>query len=134
MISGLAPIRAKKLRYYEDRNFQNRLAPPPALAVGPYADRPQARPDDWAGIVRPTDSRPGIAGDNEAVAEDEGGPQHQHHPDLEEEAEQQAPETPPQHPPAEHDPTRAGTHKRSAGGGCRTTGIPKRRDPREGAR
>src|SRR3546814_19304409 len=82
MISGLAPIRAKKLRYYEDRNFQNRLAPPPALAVGPYADRPQARPDDWAGIVRPTDSRPGIAGDNEAMAEEEGGLQHPRHPGL----------------------------------------------------
>src|SRR3546814_16069711 len=70
----------------EDRNFQNRLAPPPALAVGPYADRPQARPDDWAGIVRPTDSRLGIAGDNEAMAEDEGGLQHQRHPGLEEKA------------------------------------------------
>src|SRR3546814_5931385 len=75
----------------EDRNFQNRLAPPPALAVGPYADRPQARPDDWAGIVRPTDSRLGIAGDNEAMAEDEGGLQHQRHPGLEEKADKAAP-------------------------------------------
>src|SRR3546814_12055544 len=95
MIAGRAPIRAKKLRYYEDRNFLNRLAPPPALAVGPYADRPQARPDDWAGIVRPTDRRLGIAGDNEAMAEDEGGLQHQRHPGLEEKADKAAPDKQP---------------------------------------
>src|SRR3546814_20461324 len=103
MISGLAPIRAKKLRYYEDRNFQNRLAPPPALAVGPYADRPQARPDDWAGIVRPTDSRLGITGDNEAMAEDEGGLQHQRHPGLEEKADKADPGTPAHPAAAERD-------------------------------
>src|SRR3546814_1116210 len=111
MIAGRAPIRAKKLRYYEDRNFLNRLAPPPALAVGPYADRPQARPDDWAGIVRPTDSRLGIAGDNEAMAEDEGGLQHQRHPGLEEEADKAAPDKQPDPAEAERDDSDARTEE-----------------------
>ena len=53
MVSGQPPIRAKKLRYYEDANFTGRVLPPPALvADGPYADRPQPRADDWSGQVR----------------------------------------------------------------------------------
>ena len=53
MVSGQPPIRAKKLRYYEDANFTGRVSPPPALvADGPYADRPQSRADDWSGQVR----------------------------------------------------------------------------------
>lgn len=53
MVSGQPPIRAQKLRYYEDANFTGRVLPPPALvADGPYADRPQPRADDWLGQVR----------------------------------------------------------------------------------
>ena len=53
MVSGQPPIRAQKLRYYEDANFTGRVSPPPALvADGPYADRPQSRADDWSGQVR----------------------------------------------------------------------------------
>ncbi len=53
MVSGQPPIRAQKLRYYEDANFTGRVCPPPALvADGPYADRPQPRADDWSGQVR----------------------------------------------------------------------------------
>ena len=53
MVSGQPPIRAQKLRYYEDANFTGRVLPPPALvADGPYADRPQPRADDWSGQVR----------------------------------------------------------------------------------
>jgi len=33
LVSGLAPIRAKKLKYYEDRNFTERLLPAPSQAV-----------------------------------------------------------------------------------------------------
>lgn len=61
LVSGLAPIRAKKLRYYEDRNFTSRVLPPPALDEGPYADAPVARPHDWAGAVRPPDARLAMA-------------------------------------------------------------------------
>jgi len=31
MVSGLAPIRAKKLKFYEDANFTSRVLPPPVL-------------------------------------------------------------------------------------------------------
>ena len=53
MVSGQPPIRAKKLRYFKDRNFTDRVTAPPALAVdGAYLDRPAPRPDDWGGQVR----------------------------------------------------------------------------------
>ena len=52
LVSGLAPIRAKKLRYYEDRNFTARVLPAPVLNDGSYADSPKSRPDDWGGQVR----------------------------------------------------------------------------------
>src|SRR2546427_5354116 len=40
MVSSVAPIKAKKLRYYADANFKRRVLPPPALADGQYADAP----------------------------------------------------------------------------------------------
>lgn len=50
MLAGARPIRATKLKYYEDGNFTARLAPPPVLdADAPYADRPAFRRDDWIG-------------------------------------------------------------------------------------
>ncbi|MDA4848849.1 conjugal transfer protein TraG [Hoeflea poritis] len=59
MVSGRPPIRAKKLRYFEDGNFTRRVSSPPDLAWsdsgdGPYADCPPPRPDDWSGQVRST--------------------------------------------------------------------------------
>jgi type IV secretion system protein VirD4 len=51
LLSGLPPIRARKLRYYEDSNFTVRVAEPPMLASGDYADRPESRADDWNGCV-----------------------------------------------------------------------------------
>lgn len=53
LVSGLSPIRAKKLRYYEDRNFTaRRLSPPQLRADGDgYLDKPAARLDDWANLV-----------------------------------------------------------------------------------
>ena len=53
MVSGQPPIRAKKLRYFEDANFTGRVFLPPGLSAdGPYADRPLFRADDWSGQVR----------------------------------------------------------------------------------
>jgi len=53
MISGQPPIRAKKLRYFQDANFTGRVCPPPGLlAGGLYADHPPVRPDDWGSRVR----------------------------------------------------------------------------------
>jgi type IV secretion system protein VirD4 len=84
LVSGLAPIRARKLRYYEDRNFRERVAPPPALDQGGYADRPEPRADDWSGLVRAPDTQLGTAA-GEAHSEDQGGLQQQRHPGFGEE-------------------------------------------------
>ncbi|MBR2270645.1 conjugal transfer protein TraG [Sphingobium sp.] len=90
MVSGLAPIRAKKLRYYEDRNFAARVMQPPVLGDGPYQDRPESRGDDWGSEVRSPHDGLAIAStdDAEAFAEAEGGLQQERHPGL---AEEQAP-------------------------------------------
>lgn len=83
MVSGLPPIRAKKLRYYEDRNFAARVAAAPALAEDGYRDKPALRPDDWSGQVRGLHLRLAAAIDEEAdAAEEDGGLQHQRHPGL----------------------------------------------------
>ena len=51
MVAGLSPIRAKKIRYYEDRAFRDCSRPAPALPIsGVYPDRPRSRPDDWTGL------------------------------------------------------------------------------------
>jgi type IV secretion system protein VirD4 len=65
LVAGTPPIRATKLRYYEDSTFKARVLPPPALSDGDYADRPSARTDDWAGIIRGTDARLGAAVDQD---------------------------------------------------------------------
>ncbi|MBO4225326.1 conjugal transfer protein TraG [Bradyrhizobium neotropicale] len=57
LVSGLAPVRAIKLRHYEDANFVRRLRKPPSLMDNEYPDRPAARPDDWRGQVRSLDLR-----------------------------------------------------------------------------
>jgi type IV secretion system protein VirD4 len=48
MVSGHAPIRATKLRYYEDQNFTVRVVEPPSLTEGSYEDCPPQRTDDWS--------------------------------------------------------------------------------------
>ncbi|MGV8180305.1 conjugal transfer protein TraG [Pseudomonas aeruginosa] len=53
MLSGHAPIRAKKLRYFADTNFRRRVLPAPQLQPGRYADAPAARPDDWSALAVP---------------------------------------------------------------------------------
>jgi type IV secretion system protein VirD4 len=60
LIAGLPPVRAAKLRYFEDRNFTVRCLAAPALAQGAYADAPPRRPHDWAGLVAP-DAKAGPA-------------------------------------------------------------------------
>lgn len=80
MVSSMAPIRAKKLRYYLDANFKRRVLPPPVLAIGCYADAPPSRADDWSGLVLPpTPAQPVVAADAADVADvaDGGGPRRQ---------------------------------------------------------
>jgi type IV secretion system protein VirD4 len=79
LVSGLPPIRAMKLRYFEDRNFTARLLPAPALAGGAYADCPEARGDDWSGLR----AEPAPLEMPAAPAEEgRGGLQQERHPGL----------------------------------------------------
>ena len=84
MVSSVAPIKAKKLRYYADSNFKRRALLPPALADGQYADAPPLRLDDWSGLAIPavpvapaSDTAEGFA-----ASADDGGPRRQ--PELSE--------------------------------------------------
>ena len=86
MVSSVAPIKAKKLRYYADANFKQRVVPLPAVTAGRYADVPPARPDDWSGLAIPavpvasaTASTDGLA---DMASTDDGGPRRQ--PELSE--------------------------------------------------
>jgi type IV secretion system protein VirD4 len=91
LVSGVAPIRAQKLRYYEDATFAARVLPPPVLNDGVYADRPARRRDDWAGLARGTDARL-LANAEEGAAEENGGLEQQRHPGLPDEAPVMQPE------------------------------------------
>ena len=83
MVAGFAPIRAKKLRYYEDRTFRSRIFPAPVLAAGGYQDCPPARLDDWGRETRRTDRRLGVTEDQPAGKPDDS-PQQERHPATEE--------------------------------------------------
>jgi len=94
LVSGLPPIRARKIRHYADPNFTTRLLAAPALTLGSYADVPPRREDDWAGTRGASDARLAAAvDDGEDLAADEGGVQHECHPGLPQE--QAAPPAPP---------------------------------------
>ncbi len=73
LLSGLPPIKAKKLRYYEDANFTDRVSAAPELVDGTYRDRPAARPDDWSGTVRGVDHRLATSDNSLASQQDSGG-------------------------------------------------------------
>lgn len=75
MVSGHAPARAKKLRYYEDANFRGRVLAPPALVSGTYADRPADRSDDWTGRVALSGATVQVP--QSGRFEDDGGLRHQ---------------------------------------------------------
>src|SRR5690606_25196502 len=94
LVSGLAPIRAKKLRYYEDRNFTERVLRAPTLSKFGYPDKPAPRPDDWSGQVRGTDERLLPSNDQSArlAVDGEGGLQQQRHPGLPDEGASKQPE------------------------------------------
>jgi type IV secretion system protein VirD4 len=82
MVAGLAPIRAAKLRYYEDSTFTARVLPPPALGATRYADAPPPRSNDWGCLARRPDARLARAEDDQSTAED-GGLQQERHPGIE---------------------------------------------------
>jgi type IV secretion system protein VirD4 len=81
LVSGMAPIRAQKLRYFADGNFTARVAPPPHLGATTYIGGPAARDDDWGRIARRPDAR--LERDGEADGEVvDGGLEQQRHPGL----------------------------------------------------
>ena len=81
LVSGLAPVRAKKLRYFEDGNFTARRAAPPKLGDGDFADRPAPRGHDWDGVLALTDTRLVEADDSDEEAS-RGGVQQAQEPAL----------------------------------------------------
>ncbi len=80
MVAGMAPIRARKLRYFEDPLFAARRLDPPLLAEHGYRDRPAPRADDWGQTVRRSDQRLAAALDDDSTGEVDGGLEHQRHP------------------------------------------------------
>ncbi|WP_034160971.1 conjugal transfer protein TraG [Sphingomonas sp. ERG5] len=77
LVAGTPPIRAKKLRYYEDANFKARVLPAPALASDGYKDRPAPRDHDWHAVVLDTDAR--LTGDD-GEGDGSGGLEQARHP------------------------------------------------------
>jgi len=75
LISGLAPIRATKLRHYQDANFSDRLIAPPRLTPTAYADCPAPLPDDWSSLVRLPDPSLALTATEPSLgySEEEGG-------------------------------------------------------------
>jgi type IV secretion system protein VirD4 len=74
LVSGAPPIRARKLKYYADRNFSKRRLPAPRLSDEGHADVPPARADDWSGQIRGPDARLDKAELGTAENEEEGVP------------------------------------------------------------
>jgi type IV secretion system protein VirD4 len=67
LVSGTPPIRAKKLRYFQDENFTGRLLEPPATP-----SLPERRADDWTERPQPH-SHGGLAPLNTATGPESGG-------------------------------------------------------------
>ncbi|MGO4563181.1 conjugal transfer protein TraG [Mesorhizobium sp. 2RAF21] len=79
MAAGLAPIRAKKARYYEDARFKERLLPPPKLAASDVG-----RPDDWTGLPVPAkpDASASLPAGGDQGDEDPTESERRHQPEL----------------------------------------------------
>ena len=84
MVSGQPPIRAKKLRYFEDSNFTSRILPAPTLKANGYADRPAAKADDWTGLSVPVVLKGAELQGFPAAGVDDDGGLHRH-PEIGEE-------------------------------------------------
>jgi len=77
LVSSVRPIRAQRVRYYEDRNLRKRVLAPPLLDVGDYADKPASRDHDWQGQVRGPDARLAVALPDASAAAQGGGKERQ---------------------------------------------------------
>lgn len=65
MLSGVHPVRAKKARYYEDRQLKARILPPPQRPCAPATPQPTGSGADWAALPLRVDA-PASATDNGA--------------------------------------------------------------------
>lgn len=72
MVSGAPPIRARKVRYYQDARLRRRVLTPPQPAS---LKRPAPGPDDWTGLTVPAapSPAPSAAGYRHDDDDDEGG-------------------------------------------------------------
>ncbi len=70
LVSGVQPIKAGKLRYFEDENFLSRHLDPPRLSECGFADKPEVRPNEWAGLIKQTDHQITVAGSTPLNTED----------------------------------------------------------------
>ena len=81
LISGLSPIKARKLRYYVDQNFTDRVLSPfdvSPLSNGTYPNAPTSpSKGDWDGQVRSVDDMLIVAHEAEIATTDTGGKDHQ---------------------------------------------------------
>jgi type IV secretion system protein VirD4 len=82
MISGSAPVRAKKVRYYEDSELAGRILPPPPFSTQgtrPAPGVPATTPDDaWAGAVAaPSPSSDTEDPDNAGIRREPELPEHE---------------------------------------------------------
>jgi type IV secretion system protein VirD4 len=67
LVAGLPPIRASKVRYYEDARFKSRIldlpvGTSPDPREGPFGDRSELRHDDWTKFVTQREPDAAIAG------------------------------------------------------------------------
>jgi type IV secretion system protein VirD4 len=75
LVAGIPPIRAKKLRYYEDDRFKARLLPAPAVTGRRGVEDAPVR-HDWHGMALAA----GLAGEEESAGEAAGGNEQLRHP------------------------------------------------------
>lgn len=77
MVAGTPPIRAKKVRYFEDRRFEERILPPPKTAST------QAKADDWTMLQVPASpEKPANAPASAAQDEDTTESERRRQPEL----------------------------------------------------
>jgi len=69
LLSGFSPIKAKKVRYYSDKNFTGRVLTPPQLTSDGSGDLPPSSPCVWGQQTRPVDDR--LYSDADKSAQDE---------------------------------------------------------------
>ena len=72
LVSGLFPIRVGKARYFEDRQLQARVIPPPQPTVFDLQRQPAGPTDDWTGSTA-EDSGTARAGSLNDDDQDNGG-------------------------------------------------------------